>query len=83
MALTFPDASGLVFQRLLIFSDGAKAYPLYRLESILNSKNINPGTAHGFGGKASVALLDTASLDIEFTALNQFPPNLYYYTPLR
>ena len=31
---------------------------------------INPGTTHGFGEKASIALLDTASLEAEFVELN-------------
>lgn len=30
---------------------------------------INPGTAHGFGHTASIAVLDTATMDVEFIEL--------------
>lgn len=36
---------------------------------VTNTLAVNPGTAHGFGGEASAALLDTTSLDTEFVTL--------------
>lgn len=30
---------------------------------------LNPGTAHGFGERATIALLDTETLDVEFVTL--------------
>ena len=38
-------------------------------EKIGNTLAINPGTAHGFDGKATLAFLDTADMDVEFVEL--------------
>lgn len=42
---------------------------------IINAKKgnvlaVNPGTANGFGGEATIALLDTGTLDVEFIELS-------------
>lgn len=38
-------------------------------EKIQGTLAINPGTAHGFEGKATVALLDTTTLHVEFVEI--------------
>lgn len=40
-----------------------------KVEMVDSTLAINPGTAHGFGDEATIALLDTAKLDIEFVQL--------------
>ncbi|MCW9707625.1 metallophosphoesterase [Fodinibius salsisoli] len=39
-------------------------------ERISGTLSINPGTAHGFGEEASIALLNTSSLEVEFVDLS-------------
>ncbi len=39
-------------------------------QQVGNTLWINPGTANGFDGKASIAFLDTESRDVEFLELN-------------
>lgn len=41
-----------------------------KAEMIEETLAVNPGTAHGFGDEATVALLDTEALDIEFIQLS-------------
>ena len=41
-----------------------------KAEMVDGTLSVNPGTAHGFGDTASVALLDTADLDLKFLNLN-------------
>lgn len=40
-----------------------------RTEMINDTLAINPGTAHGFDGVATIALLDTGSMEVEFVEL--------------
>ncbi len=40
-----------------------------KIETVDRTLAVNPGTAHGFGEEASVALLDTKSMDIRFVEL--------------
>lgn len=40
-----------------------------KVEMVDGTLAINPGTAHGFGQKATVALLDTEAMEVEFTEL--------------
>jgi len=40
-----------------------------KIEMIGDTLSINPGTAHGFGEEATIALLDTQSLDVELLQL--------------
>ncbi|MDZ7681212.1 MAG: metallophosphoesterase [Fodinibius sp.] len=40
-----------------------------KAEMVEKTLAINPGTAHGFGEQATVALLDTETLDVEFKEL--------------
>lgn len=40
-------------------------------EQVNRTLAVNPGTAHGFRGEASAALLETTSLDVEFLKLNR------------
>ncbi len=37
--------------------------------TVNSTLSINPGTAHGFGEEATVALLDTDTMDVEFVTL--------------
>jgi len=41
-----------------------------KVEMIGSTLAINPGMAHGFGDEATVALLDTEELDVEFVSLD-------------
>ena len=41
-----------------------------KAEMIEETLAVNPGTAHGFGDEATVALLDTEALDVEFIQLS-------------
>ena len=41
-----------------------------KAEMIDGTLAVNPGTAHGFGDEATVALLDTEALDVEFIQLS-------------
>lgn len=41
-----------------------------KAEQVNGTLAINPGTAHGFGEGATVALLDTAALEVEFLELS-------------
>lgn len=41
-----------------------------KVEMIGRTLAVNPGTAHGFDSEATVALLDTDTMDITFTELN-------------
>lgn len=40
-----------------------------KAEMVSNTLAINPGTAHGFGEKATIALLDTDATDVRFVEL--------------
>lgn len=40
-------------------------------EKIGNTLAINPGTAHGFDEEATIAFLDTGSLEVEFVSLDE------------
>ncbi len=40
-----------------------------KVEFVGNTLAINPGTAHGFEGEATIALLDTEAMDISFIEL--------------
>lgn len=39
-------------------------------QEVENTLAINPGTAHGFDGDATIAFLDTRNKDVEFVVLN-------------
>jgi putative phosphoesterase len=40
-----------------------------KVEMIGNTLSVNPGTAHGFGEQATLALLNTKTMDVEFKEL--------------
>ncbi|HKK44081.1 MAG TPA: metallophosphoesterase family protein, partial [Balneolaceae bacterium] len=41
-----------------------------KVEMVDNTLAINPGTAHGFGDEATIALLETSTKSVEFLRLN-------------
>ncbi|PAU94177.1 YfcE family phosphodiesterase [Aliifodinibius salipaludis] len=41
-----------------------------KVEFVGNTLAVNPGTAHGFDGESSIALLDTDTMDVAFIELN-------------
>ncbi|MEL7832715.1 metallophosphoesterase [Fodinibius sp. Rm-B-1B1-1] len=42
-----------------------------KVEFVGKTLAVNPGTAHGFEGEATIALLDTEAMDVQFIKLNK------------